>query len=448
MVTMGLAGCATPGEKRAREGPIAFETVERGQDSGIEERDTQVVRNRSALDQLWNRHAPGESVPDVNFDDRMVAAVFKGESSNGCHGSEITNVTGLSDGRVRVEGEHYRIDAEACTEQITYPYHVIELPRFTTEVSFAMEGTVREGPSREDGSGGESPGDEGSDDGEDTSGPEPLTFHTLDKGRYSDIQQERTVVIRKTSAWRSLWNEHTNASENPRPSVGFEDAIVVGVFRGESADGCQRARVNEVVRDKGLTVRGEHHSVASKQESCTQEITYPYHIAQVNATDRPVTFDVAEASQPEEGPDGQGSYTCRSQGSVDPADADGPEVSTETVDEGGQSGIEETCLTVVRNRTAWQDLWAAHQSNSDTDDQRPEVNFSMSILVAAFKGESSDTCHDARVDSVRETGSRLVAHVVFSAEGTYCGEAITYPYHIAKVSSRASVDFALEDRTT
>lgn len=310
-----MAGCVDPSAAPA--GPVTFETIEQGQQSGIEERRTVVVRNQSAFQTLWLEHksdAEGDpGIPDVDFDKRMVVAVFKGQSPDGCHGAEITNITG-ENGTLVVEGEWFNVDAAACTAQVTYPFHVVELDRAEVPVEFSMEETSRKaGPPPEE-SKNESSGDDGT------------------------------------------------AGQSPEPE--------------------------------------------------------------------------------------EGTYACRERSSDEATPEEASNVSFEDVDHGQQSGIEEVCLTVARNETAWRDLWADHQNGSQPGEERPAVNFSEHLVVAIFKGQSPDGCHGAKIENLAANGSTLHVEGVFAkTEGGYCTEAITYPFHMVKADRHEQVRFHVEETT-
>lgn len=51
-----------------------------GQYSGVRNFHTQAVQDEAAWKELWARHAPGQPVPEVQFDREQVAAVFLGQT--------------------------------------------------------------------------------------------------------------------------------------------------------------------------------------------------------------------------------------------------------------------------------------------------------------------------------------------------------------------------------
>jgi hypothetical protein len=272
-----------------------------------------------------------------------------------------------------------------------------------------------------------------------------VAFETIDRGPNSGIEEERTVVVRDQAAFEDLWAEHqANRSGEPdMPGVDFDEQVVAAIFKGESPDGCHGAQIENVTGDGDqITVSGAFFEVTDAY--CTQQITHPFHIVAFDRYDAETTFAIREETRQQgngtdgdngtdEGAADQGSYTCREPGPAD-ASTTGANVTFATIEGGEQSGIEQPCVTVARNETAWRDLWRDHYPTSTADDERPEVDFDESIVAAIFKGESPDACHGAEVEEVTPEGQDLVVHGVFYVvEDQACAEVVTYPYHIVEL---------------
>lgn len=142
-----LSGCLAQGADPP-EGEILFDTLDQGQQSGIEEQRTQTVQDQASWEALYQEHAPDEDPPDVDFEERIVLAIFKGQSPDGCHGAHITNVTGTSDEDIRVEGEFFEVTDAFCTEAITYPFHIVTIDRYDADITYDIEHTKRQAENR------------------------------------------------------------------------------------------------------------------------------------------------------------------------------------------------------------------------------------------------------------------------------------------------------------
>lgn len=323
LVTVPLAGCATPPtDGSAPEGPIGFETIDQGPNSGIEERGTVVVRDQAAWRTLWDEHTSDRSDPPkrpaVDFNESMVLAAFKGESPDGCHGTEITNVTGQPNGSILVEGEFFVVEDAFCTQQITYPFHIVKLDAYDAAVEFAMEETTRSNPddggsddggSEDPGAGDDDPGpgDQGSYDCRKRDGPSSnsaggstVSFETLEHGQNSGIEEECLTFAKNKTAWRDLWTAHQSREQDPadRPEVNFSEEIVVAIFKGQSPDGCHGAEIENLTTDGDtLVVHGAFFVLDAA--ACTEQITYPVHMVTADRHEGPIAFDVEnETRQP------------------------------------------------------------------------------------------------------------------------------------------------------
>jgi hypothetical protein len=291
-----FTGCVSPAEG-GPSGVLAFETIDHGSNSEIEDREETVVRSDEAWRQLWDRHAPDDERPEVDFEETMVLAVFKGESPDGCHGAEIENVTGEG-GSIEVEGAYYEVTDAYCTQQITYPFHVVALDHHEEPVTFTMRDEERQRGNGSDPGGGDgSTGRytcQGSGAGQTIAATgEEAGFSTLDRGDQSRIRERCLTVAENETAWRNLWRAHHGGStaDDERPEVDFEENVVAAIFKGQSPDACHGAEIENVTRDGlDLVVEGVFYEVTGS--ACAEVVTYPFHIVETERPEGEVRFDV------------------------------------------------------------------------------------------------------------------------------------------------------------
>ncbi|MDX1612606.1 MAG: hypothetical protein R3185_09555, partial [Candidatus Thermoplasmatota archaeon] len=62
---------------------------------------------------------------------------------NGCHGAEIENVT-QEEGTLTVTGAYFHLEDAYCTQQVTYPFHMVKVDRHEGEVVFDMREEARQ----------------------------------------------------------------------------------------------------------------------------------------------------------------------------------------------------------------------------------------------------------------------------------------------------------------
>ncbi len=116
-------------------------TIARGDGSRIVEPRRTVVRTDVEWRALWAAHAgPSQPAPGVDFSSRMVAAVFAGERPTPGYDVEIVGAR-REGSALAIAVESRRPDRGLIAPQIvTTPFHVVSLPRYDGNVTFADAG--------------------------------------------------------------------------------------------------------------------------------------------------------------------------------------------------------------------------------------------------------------------------------------------------------------------
>jgi hypothetical protein len=126
----------------ASAGPVAFKTLERGDQSNIESAREVVVRTAAEWTAFWKQHAPGQTPPKVDFTRSMVVGVFLGSRPTGGYTIEITNIEREGDDLVVTYREQRPGKADIVTQMITMPYQLVTTDRFTGPVRFTRRSTA------------------------------------------------------------------------------------------------------------------------------------------------------------------------------------------------------------------------------------------------------------------------------------------------------------------
>jgi len=104
-------------------------TIEKGDQSNIENARQVLVRTDAELRQLWQQHAPQRPMPKVDFSREMVVAVFMGSRPNAGFSTAIVSAT-AANGALMVRYDENRPPAGSVSAQIlTFPYHLVAIPR-------------------------------------------------------------------------------------------------------------------------------------------------------------------------------------------------------------------------------------------------------------------------------------------------------------------------------
>jgi hypothetical protein len=300
-----IAGCLDTGPAAASGGDI--EVLLQGRDSFPENRTTIVAYDESnwtsQLTELWQaHHGPANEAPDVpdaDLDGRMAIAHFQGSTQGGCQGVDITRVTQAADrDAVEVHVEVFTVEdpqldcgASAPMQMATAPavhgstIEVVEetttddaVPEAWTD-AFTANGSEDEETSRESGEG--------------TAERTSLAFETLDRGGDSNLTERRGLAIRDQASWEAFWANHTR-EDRDRPNVDFDERMVVAVLYGPAPDGCHAVEIQKIEQTDGQLVAHAEEQV--RDGACIQQVTYPFHVVELDQVDGELTVDWDEAS--------------------------------------------------------------------------------------------------------------------------------------------------------
>jgi PrcB C-terminal len=104
-------------------------TIEKGDQSNIENARQVLVRTEAELRQLWQQHAPDRPMPKVDFSREMAVAVFMGSRPNAGFSTAIVSAT-AANGALIVRYTETRPPAGSVSAQVlTFPYHIVAIPK-------------------------------------------------------------------------------------------------------------------------------------------------------------------------------------------------------------------------------------------------------------------------------------------------------------------------------
>jgi len=113
------------------------ETLARGDDSRLVEARRFLIRDSHAFAAVWAAHAgPDAPVPAIDFESRMVAAVFAGERPTPGYGIDVTGTTREGADLVVLVEERVPDPSHVAAQIVMSPYHIALLPRDDGPVRF------------------------------------------------------------------------------------------------------------------------------------------------------------------------------------------------------------------------------------------------------------------------------------------------------------------------
>ncbi len=114
----------------------AVRTVDKGEQSNIDEAKQVVVRTEAEWTRLWQQHSPDRKRPPVDFSKEMVVGVFMGSRPTAGYNVSIVS-TFAKDGNVVVRYQESTPRPGAMTAQVlTFPYHLVAIPTATGDLKF------------------------------------------------------------------------------------------------------------------------------------------------------------------------------------------------------------------------------------------------------------------------------------------------------------------------
>ena len=112
-------------------------TIEKGDQSNVDDAKQVVVRDATAWRAMWRQHAPDRPLPAIDFEKESVVAVFMGSRNTAGYSITILSAT-EGGGALVVKYRETRPTAGGVTAQVlTFPYHIVAIPKVAaTSVKF------------------------------------------------------------------------------------------------------------------------------------------------------------------------------------------------------------------------------------------------------------------------------------------------------------------------
>jgi len=129
--------------------PVTFETIGKHSSGGQREKQSYAITNKEEWQSLWelvHTHVtPKPDLPEVDFSNRMVIAVFQGEQTSGGFAITITDL--LKNGKKLTAKVTEMTPGSSCgvTAALTQPYHIIVTDK-VRKVKFKVKREIKECP--------------------------------------------------------------------------------------------------------------------------------------------------------------------------------------------------------------------------------------------------------------------------------------------------------------
>ena len=112
-------------------------TIEKGDQSTIDEAKRVLVRTDAEWTKLWQQHHPGAPRPAVDFSKEMVVGVFMGSRPNAGFSTTILSATAGNGALMVRYTEKVPAPGGVSAQILTFPYHLVAIPKAAvTDVTF------------------------------------------------------------------------------------------------------------------------------------------------------------------------------------------------------------------------------------------------------------------------------------------------------------------------
>ena len=106
-------------------------TIEKGDQSNIEDSRQVVVRTDAEWTRLWQQHSPDRPKPAVDFSKETIVGVFMGSRPNAGFSTAIISATEGGGALIVRYAESAPKPGLLSAQVLTFPYHIVAIPKAT-----------------------------------------------------------------------------------------------------------------------------------------------------------------------------------------------------------------------------------------------------------------------------------------------------------------------------
>jgi hypothetical protein len=112
-------------------------TIEKGDQSNIDDAKRVLVRTDAEWTTLWREHHPDKPRPAVDFSKEMVVGVFMGSRPNAGFSTAIVSATAANRALIVRYSEQVPAPGSISAQVLTFPFHLVAIPKAAvTDVKF------------------------------------------------------------------------------------------------------------------------------------------------------------------------------------------------------------------------------------------------------------------------------------------------------------------------
>lgn len=112
---------------------IPFETIELQSQSHIDDERLEIISDAAAWAALWEEHhrgiSPRPALPEIDFSEKTIVAVYIGMRPNGCYGVRIDRIYRSGEKNIVEYTERTPSEEDICTQALVSPSHLVVIPK-------------------------------------------------------------------------------------------------------------------------------------------------------------------------------------------------------------------------------------------------------------------------------------------------------------------------------
>ncbi len=262
--------------------PIPFETVDKGEHSGIDWEETIVVNDWDTWKQVWQLHTsyimPPPPIPEIDFTNHTVVGVWVSWRPSNNHHATITAIN-FDPCEDLVIVDYVYTPYEACgpLDVMTDPFHIVVTPKFEWDAYFVGVEVPCPPPPPEC--------------------EESMPIHTVIHGVHSGITEPYELRIGNKDDFMALWQQHTSIMipPPPPPEINWDIHDVAAVGIGNRNTGGFECNIYEFcwLNTGGMGVFYVER-IPGPDCNVPQVFTQPHHWILVPKVDSPLFFFKSE----------------------------------------------------------------------------------------------------------------------------------------------------------
>jgi|GEM_PF-1748996 len=250
-----IIGCSTKDERAGQPVPVFAEY--KGQQGPFTDRGFFVVQRP----EIWTAVWAGRQAPNVDFTQNSVLVALMGRQPTAGYNITISDVRATGTDIIAYIDEARPRAGEQVAQVITYPYHMVVVPKLTQPVAFQVEGATTR----------------------------PIAIHDVLSGQYSQAVDPRTRVIRTAEDWQAFWTATLGVNQTA-PEIDFNRFMAAAVLIGRRPTAGYSVMITGV-EDIENRIEVRYRTISPDPDDVVaQVVTAPYAIAILPASPQAVAF--------------------------------------------------------------------------------------------------------------------------------------------------------------